>query len=171
MAFLLLAFACSNEAVMSRLLPRRRRNALRRCVQTFKRIWTKAGMRFKIKMLISLYQCIAAIPSVYNVDPPDDVQALTGWINLLEWPADLSNFLIPAACFGSYRQRCLRWDSNSCLARTTRASRLTVGLLLWCQTADYLTRATAAGARMGAERHWYECDHQTNQRNKTHLRE
>jgi hypothetical protein len=88
-----LALACSSTAAMSRLLPRQR-NALRRIVQTCKRIWIKAGMRFKIKMLIRLYHFIAATPSVFHVDTPDGLRALTGWITILEWPADLSNLVM-----------------------------------------------------------------------------
>eukprot|EP00966_Prymnesium_polylepis_P169032 3908160-Prymnesium_polylepis.1 len=91
---------------MQRLAPRLR-TMLHRGVQKSRRIWIKAGLRFKIKILVGVYQCIAAVPSVYNVDVPDDMQAISRWIDLLEWPADMFGVVVPAACFGSYRHRLL----------------------------------------------------------------
>jgi hypothetical protein len=71
-------------------------------VRGYQQIWTEAGMQFKVKALVGLYQCVAAIPTVFDMDPPSGLEQYTRWMHLLELPADLSNILIPAACFGSY---------------------------------------------------------------------
>ena len=34
-------------------------------------------MRYKVKALVGFYQCIAAVPSVYNVQPPPGLEHLT----------------------------------------------------------------------------------------------
>ena len=34
-------------------------------------VWQAAGMRFKMKVAIGFYQCMSAVPSVFNVVPPD----------------------------------------------------------------------------------------------------
>ena len=65
-------------------------------------------MRFKIKTAIGLYQCIAAVPSVFDLVLPPDMQEYTQWVHLMEFPADLSDVLfVRAACFGSYRKQLL----------------------------------------------------------------
>eukprot|EP00966_Prymnesium_polylepis_P225132 5206905-Prymnesium_polylepis.1 len=58
-------------------------------------IWQKAGMRYKIKALIGFYQCIAAVPSVYNVVPPLGLEEYTRWIDLVELPSELENIFVP----------------------------------------------------------------------------
>jgi hypothetical protein len=62
-------------------------------------------MRSKVKALIGLYQCVAAVPSVLNVDPPRGLEEYVKWINILEMPADLENMILPTSCFGEYRTR------------------------------------------------------------------
>eukprot|EP00966_Prymnesium_polylepis_P308644 7132674-Prymnesium_polylepis.1 len=64
-----------------------------RCSKTFDRVtrfqkraqtlWKRAGMRYKVKALVGLYQCVAAISSVYDVSPPAGVEEYTKWINIL----------------------------------------------------------------------------------------
>ena len=71
------------------------------------RIWSDAGLRFKVKALISLYQCVAAVPGVFDVVVPPGLEDYARWMYLLELPADLSNILIPSACFGSYDRQLL----------------------------------------------------------------
>eukprot|EP00966_Prymnesium_polylepis_P239856 5546708-Prymnesium_polylepis.1 len=63
-------------------------------------------MRYNIKTLVGFYQCIAAVPSVYNVRPPPGLEHLTRWIYLLELPSEFESiFVVPAACLGDYRTR------------------------------------------------------------------
>ena len=35
--------------------------------RTFRKLWWRAGMRYKVKVMVGLYQVIAAIPNVYGV--------------------------------------------------------------------------------------------------------
>jgi hypothetical protein len=79
--------------------------AMNHLVRRFHRLWTTAGMRYKVKAMVGLYQCVAAVPSAYDVITPRGLEEYTQWINLLELPADLENMLIPASCFGGYRKR------------------------------------------------------------------
>eukprot|EP00966_Prymnesium_polylepis_P060440 1402463-Prymnesium_polylepis.1 len=65
---------------------------LRKGVQRIRGIWAKAGMQFKIKLVVGLYQCIAAIPSVFDVSAPPGLEHYTKWINILEMPAELNDF-------------------------------------------------------------------------------
>eukprot|EP00966_Prymnesium_polylepis_P119905 2770761-Prymnesium_polylepis.1 len=75
-------------------------------------IWQDAGMRFKIKMLVGFYQCLAAVPSVFNVIPPVGLEYLTRWIHLLELPSEVERiFWVPTACLGDYRTRI--WASST----------------------------------------------------------
>jgi hypothetical protein len=76
-----------------------------RCIQSVQRVWQTAGMRFKLKVLVGFYQCIAAVPSVYNVVPPLGLEEYTRWIHLFEMPSDLENMFIASACLGDYRKR------------------------------------------------------------------
>ena len=63
-------------------------------------------MRYKVKALVGFYQCIAAVPSVYNVQPPLGLEHLTRWIHLLELPSEFERiFVVSAACLGDYRTR------------------------------------------------------------------
>eukprot|EP00966_Prymnesium_polylepis_P002190 50331-Prymnesium_polylepis.1 len=63
-------------------------------------------MRYKVKALVGFYQCIAAVPSVYSVQPPLGLEHLTRWINLLELPSEFERiFLVPTACLGDYSTR------------------------------------------------------------------
>eukprot|EP00966_Prymnesium_polylepis_P313944 7254705-Prymnesium_polylepis.1 len=70
-------------------------------------IWQAAGMRYKVKALVGFYQCIAAVPSAFDVVPPLGLEDYTRWIDLFELPSELENIFIPAACMGNYRTRLL----------------------------------------------------------------
>eukprot|EP00966_Prymnesium_polylepis_P263702 6091801-Prymnesium_polylepis.1 len=87
----------------------RARDVVVRKVLTAKRLWKKSGLRYKVKVLVGFFQCVAAVPSVFNVAVPrgleDDYSRLS---HLMELPAEIgSNTVIPAACFGSYHKRLL----------------------------------------------------------------
>jgi hypothetical protein len=75
---------------------------LRKTLRRAQMIWKKAALHFKLKALVGLGQCVAAAPGVFNVDPPYGLEELTEWINLIELPADLTDLVVPATCFGSY---------------------------------------------------------------------
>eukprot|EP00966_Prymnesium_polylepis_P086447 2001199-Prymnesium_polylepis.1 len=69
-------------------------------------IWREAGMRYKVKVLVGFYQCLAAVPSVYNVQPPLAPVHLTRWIHLIELPSEFERiFFMPTACLGNYSTR------------------------------------------------------------------
>ena len=69
-------------------------------------IWEQAGMRCKVKTLVGFYQCLGAVPSVYNVQPPLGLEEYTRWIHLLELPSEFERiFLVPTACLGDYSTR------------------------------------------------------------------
>jgi len=70
-------------------------------------LWRAAGMRYKIKSLVGFYQCVSAVPSVYNVVPPVGLEEYTRWIDLLELPSELENIFIASACLGDYQERVL----------------------------------------------------------------
>eukprot|EP00966_Prymnesium_polylepis_P136112 3145204-Prymnesium_polylepis.2 len=56
-------------------------------------------------------QCIAAVPSVFNVVAPVGLEHYTRWMHLVELPNELENILIPPSCFGDHRQR--MWIGSS----------------------------------------------------------
>eukprot|EP00966_Prymnesium_polylepis_P295351 6820273-Prymnesium_polylepis.1 len=62
-------------------------------------------MRFKVKALVGFYQCIAAVPSVFDVMPPEGLEEYTRWMSLLEVPASLEDIIMPSACFGDYHEQ------------------------------------------------------------------
>eukprot|EP00966_Prymnesium_polylepis_P327372 7383253-Prymnesium_polylepis.1 len=64
-------------------------------------------MRYKVKALVGFYQCLAAVPSVYDMEPPVGLEEYTRWIDLIEVPSELENILVPTACLGSYHRRIL----------------------------------------------------------------
>ena len=74
-------------------------------VASLRKLWYRAGMRSKLKAFCGLFQCLAAVPSVYNVSTPPGAEEYTKWMDLLEFPADLGvSIVVPAACFGSYNR-------------------------------------------------------------------
>jgi len=59
--------------------------------------WTQAGMQPKLKLIISFYQVVASVPSVYVVSLPDG--RLSAWVKVLEWPSILlTDIIAPATC-------------------------------------------------------------------------
>jgi hypothetical protein len=70
-----------------------------------RKLYQKAGMRCKVKALVGVYQCVAAVPSVYGVTAPDDLDGFVAWMDILELPAEWDNLLMPTACVGTYRAR------------------------------------------------------------------
>eukprot|EP00966_Prymnesium_polylepis_P116513 2692841-Prymnesium_polylepis.1 len=80
---------------------------LLRAVLGAQAIWRDAGMRYKGKLLVGLYQCLSAVPSAFNVMPPLGLEEYTRWIDLIEMPSELENIFVPTACIGDYRSRLL----------------------------------------------------------------
>eukprot|EP00966_Prymnesium_polylepis_P008000 184203-Prymnesium_polylepis.1 len=74
-------------------------------------VWKAAGMRYKVKALVGFYQCVSAVPSVYNVVPPESLEEYTRWIYLLELPSELESIFVPSACLGEYHERVLLGSS------------------------------------------------------------
>eukprot|EP00966_Prymnesium_polylepis_P073398 1704114-Prymnesium_polylepis.1 len=67
------------------------RSKMRNCLPTWinsaRELWRTAGMQFKVKALVGLYQCVAAIPSVFDVTPPEGLEEYTRWIDVIELPS------------------------------------------------------------------------------------
>jgi hypothetical protein len=83
------------------------KSLLRRVRRCWK-LWRRAGMRYKVKALVSLYQCVAAAPSVFDVTVPNGLEEYTRWVYLMTLPSDLgADLIVPAGCFDSFRQRLL----------------------------------------------------------------
>eukprot|EP00966_Prymnesium_polylepis_P062156 1442362-Prymnesium_polylepis.1 len=70
-------------------------------------VWRAAGMRYKVKALVGFYQCISAVPSVFNVVAPVGLEQYTRWIDLLELPSELESIFVASACLGEYHERVL----------------------------------------------------------------
>ena len=58
-------------------------------------------------MAVGFYQCVAAIPAVYNVLPPPGLEEYTQWLDMIALPSDLQKLFITPSCFGDYRKRLL----------------------------------------------------------------
>ena len=71
------------------------------------KLWRKAGMRYKVKALVGVYQCVAAVPSVFDVTAPRGLEEYTWWMNILEIPADMGSIFIPNSCIGNFHTRLL----------------------------------------------------------------
>jgi hypothetical protein len=39
-----------------------------------RKLWGKAGMQFKVKAVVGFYQCVAAVPGVYQMTPPPGLE-------------------------------------------------------------------------------------------------
>eukprot|EP00966_Prymnesium_polylepis_P108484 2511345-Prymnesium_polylepis.1 len=55
--------------------------------------------------MVSFYQCLAAVPSVFDVVPPVGLEAYSRWIDLFTLPSELENLFVPTACLGDYNTR------------------------------------------------------------------
>ena len=103
---ILLAAISGSAAVTGRLTGSGGCRAPLLLIRYVRAIWHDAGMRYKVKMLVGLYQCIAAVPSAYNVQPPIGLEHLTRWVYLLELPSEFERiFVVPTACLGDYSTR------------------------------------------------------------------
>jgi hypothetical protein len=71
------------------------------------RLWRRAGMRYKVKAVVGLYQCVSAVPNVFDVRPPRDLPPeYTRLTSIVEFPSDLGiEVVMPSACGGSYLRR------------------------------------------------------------------
>ena len=104
--FCFLAAVGGGTAVLQRTRCAKARDVLLKRLRKLRNLWTRAGMRYKVKTVIGLWQCLSAIPSVYNVTTPPGLERYHRWVNLIELPKDFGvDIAIPAACFGSYRSR------------------------------------------------------------------
>ena len=53
--------------------------------------------------LVGLYQCIGAVPGVFDVQTPPGLEKYADWIHLLEFDFSIS-IIIPGTCFGNYQR-------------------------------------------------------------------
>jgi hypothetical protein len=81
-------------------------NRLLKVMRRITRLWQSASMQFKVKAFLGLFQCVAAIPSVYDVVPPVGLEEYIRWIYMIELPAELTSLVISPQCIGSYH-RCV----------------------------------------------------------------
>jgi hypothetical protein len=72
-------------------------------LQSAQRVWQVAGMRYKVKRLVGFYQCISAVPSVFNVVTPTGLDEYARWINVFEVTFDLEYIVVPPSCLGDFR--------------------------------------------------------------------
>ena len=71
-----------------------------------RKIWRRAGMQFKVKALVGLYQCVGAVPSVFDVTTPSGLDGYARWISFLEMSSSFgSDAFVSPSCVGSYRVR------------------------------------------------------------------
>eukprot|EP00966_Prymnesium_polylepis_P042861 995912-Prymnesium_polylepis.1 len=47
-------------------------------------VWMSSGMQLKLKVGLGLYQCIAAVPTVFGMRMPEGVSLSKRWDNLLD---------------------------------------------------------------------------------------
>eukprot|EP00966_Prymnesium_polylepis_P208606 4833018-Prymnesium_polylepis.1 len=124
-------------------------------MKSMDKLWQRAGMRFKVKAFVGMYQCVAAIPSVFSVVAPPGLEQYTTWIHLIELPADLTNLVIPVACVGSYRTRLLL---GSCwpivLLLTVTTSSICWDLAMHCcrKGTTHVTASSRSALRNGLQR-------------------
>jgi hypothetical protein len=53
-----------------------------------------------------LYQCVAAVPSVYDVLIPSGLEEFAWWVDLIELPSTFGiQMIVPANCLGTYLSR------------------------------------------------------------------
>ena len=102
-AFLLAAAFGKSIAANRRLSGRGACGELLRWLTYVKNTWRAAGMRYKVKAFVGVYQCIAAVPGVFRVEPPLGMEEYRRWINLIRLPSELERVLVPASCLGDYQ--------------------------------------------------------------------
>jgi hypothetical protein len=70
------------------------------------KLWKRAGLRYKVKVTIGMYQCLTAVPVVFDVSVPLGMEDSKRLLHLLEYMAHLGiDMAIPGACLGSYEKR------------------------------------------------------------------
>ena len=119
---MILAAAAGGRAVQALATSSATDSALQRWTRSVRSILSAAGLRYKVKAFVGFYQCIAAVPSVFNVEPPVGLEDYIQWINLLEVPSELERIFIPTACVGNYRTRLVigsTWPLGLVLVSTT----------------------------------------------------
>ena len=80
------------------------RPAVSKFIRSVLKLFRKAGMQFKVKAIVGLYQCVTAVSSVFDVTTPSGLDEFTGFINLLEFEFDV-DIIIPGSCLGNYQRR------------------------------------------------------------------
>jgi len=79
---------------------------LEKAYRLSRKIWRKAGMRYKIKLGLGLWQCLAAVSAVFNVSIPNHLEHMARWMNVLEFPLKFGlEIVLPPSCIGSYSRR------------------------------------------------------------------
>lgn len=114
-------------------------------------------MRLKVKAAVGMFQCVAAVPSVFDVTVPVGLEEYTAWINLLELPADFGlELIIPGSCFGSYRRRLLISSSWPIVVMLIVAGGLVLSELVRDRMTDnpaqFAPRGKRAAVQAGMER-------------------
>eukprot|EP00966_Prymnesium_polylepis_P333352 7388824-Prymnesium_polylepis.3 len=104
--FLLLATVASTAAIKRCGRCAATREGILLLAERVNMCWKEAGMRFKVKAIIGIWQCIAPVPSVFGVTAPFGLERYIEWMELIEFDFS-TDVLIPAACVGSYRSRVL----------------------------------------------------------------
>ena len=76
--FIILLAAMGGTASVTRVRGCTRHcNSLRRGIRWTQKVWWRAGMRYKVKAMVGLYQCLSAVPSVFDVTTPTGLEAYT----------------------------------------------------------------------------------------------
>eukprot|EP00966_Prymnesium_polylepis_P314193 7260770-Prymnesium_polylepis.3 len=60
---------------------------VRTMIPKVRRIWRRSGMRYKLKVMVGLYQCIAAVPSVFDVTTPPVLEGYSRCASTWTWRA------------------------------------------------------------------------------------
>eukprot|EP00966_Prymnesium_polylepis_P180208 4172821-Prymnesium_polylepis.1 len=122
-------------------------------MQGARAIWQAAGMRYKVKALVGFYQCVAAAPSVFDVQPPVGLEEYSKWTILLELPSELENVFIATSCLGNYHRRVLLgslWPGGLVLL-------FALGFVGWdflrrCSRGDRTPQSSVATVKAGLQR-------------------
>eukprot|EP00966_Prymnesium_polylepis_P060753 1409322-Prymnesium_polylepis.1 len=67
---ILVVVGAGAASILSKAHRRAHCRTLIKAIRSACALWQEAGMQFKVKALVGMYQCLAAIPGVYNVNPP-----------------------------------------------------------------------------------------------------
>eukprot|EP00966_Prymnesium_polylepis_P330068 7385733-Prymnesium_polylepis.2 len=65
-------------------------------------------MLLQSQLGIGLYQCMGAVPTVFDVRIPEQATDAKKWLDILEYPATLGfDFILPGSCYGTALSRLL----------------------------------------------------------------